>query len=131
MGIKWRTSWKTGITKIDDQHKKLVEIINKLLVSRYEHKEDSVLKEIMTDLVNYTRVHFKDEEEFYESHKFSGILEHKAQHRVLVNQLIHILEEMRDGKFTISEELSSILQNWLIKHVLNYDIHAVKECLES
>ncbi len=129
MAIQWSRRWETGIKSIDDQHKKLVDIINKLIKARFEHTEDQYLKECMTELVNYTKTHFADEEKFYEEHQFDGIHEHKAQHNVLVKQIIHILEEMRDGKFDVAEELTTVLQNWLIKHVLNYDIHAVKDIL--
>ncbi len=131
MAIKWLRAWETGVKEIDDQHKKLVEIINKLLKAQFEHKENAVLREVMIELVEYTKVHFSSEENFYEKHRFDGLQEHKAQHRVLVNQIVHILEEMRDGKFEVHNELTAVLKNWLIKHVLNYDIRAVKDILDQ
>lgn len=127
MHIEWKSIWETGITEIDDQHKHLVEIINHLLTAMEEHKESEEFAKIMADLIEYTQTHFKSEEEYFEKHNYCGINEHKAQHKVLVKQIIHILNDVKHGKTNVPQELLGILKNWLIKHVQNYDIVAVKE----
>jgi len=119
--IKWDKSYEVGIEKIDSQHQELVRIINKFISAKSEGKEMSVMKETLTNLVNYTKYHFHDEEEFMQHEHYFKIYEHKAQHKILIKQIVQILHDINTNKININDELFSLLKRWLLQHVLKQD----------
>jgi len=119
--IKWDESYEIGIEKIDSQHQELVRIINKFISAKLEGKETEVLKETLVNLVNYTKYHFHDEEEFMRSEHYFTLFEHMGQHKILVKQIVQILQKVKENKISINEDLFSLLRNWLLKHVMKHD----------
>ena len=63
----WNDSYKTGVELIDRQHKKLVDILNQLDESLAERSGHQVLLNLLNELVEYTKYHFKAEEELMRS----------------------------------------------------------------
>ncbi len=49
-----------------------------------QHKND--LKQILKQLFQYVKIHFKDEEKFIESIDFPLIEEHKKSHQILLKK---------------------------------------------
>lgn len=119
--IKWQPQYEIGIKEVDDQHKHLVEVINKVLDANAQNKLNEYFGEAMKELVDYTNYHFNSEEAFMEKIGYPNLLEHRAQHKVLVKQLVKILEDLKAGKQQVVNELPSILKNWVIKHVFDHD----------
>lgn len=70
--IKWEPKFALGITYIDEQHKHLVELCNKLYIevmesrAKYDNNENSqwqsALAVTLKECVNYVATHFSDEE---------------------------------------------------------------------
>lgn len=119
--IIWKKEYNVGVESIDNQHKKLVNIINELKEGVDQSKQGEVLKDILPRLVNYTKVHFSDEEKIMEKAGYPELHLHKAQHKILINQVIEVLENLKSGKSNVSEDLFEFLKHWLIKHVLDHD----------
>lgn len=121
MHIRWRTQYNIGVQIIDTQHQSLVDMFNQLETAREEGRTKEVLKEILVGIVDYTNFHFAAEENHMNEKHYPLLSVHKSQHKVLINQIIKILEEYKLGKTNISDDLLKILQNWLIKHILDHD----------
>jgi hemerythrin len=121
MEIKWRDEYNIGDELIDSQHQNLVNMINILGTAREEGKAGDVLKDILTGVVDYTNFHFSTEENHMYAHHYPVLTIHKSQHKVLINQIIKILEDYKSGKSNAADELLKVLQHWLIKHVLDHD----------
>lgn len=80
--ISWETQYELGIKSIDDQHKELVNIINKMAALLIEAKQgvdiyDEVVA-VIGDLKKYTIYHFK-----YEENLLTSIL---MNTRILIRQ---------------------------------------------
>ena len=60
--IEWTDELSVGIQEIDDQHRLLVSILNKLHTAMYEHQGKEVAEKILNELVDYTKIHFAVEE---------------------------------------------------------------------
>ncbi|MBN2826128.1 MAG: hypothetical protein JXQ76_12430, partial [Campylobacterales bacterium] len=65
--ITWNQTLETGIVKIDEQHRTLIDTINKAhrLVSQNYSLQN--IQSVMKDLIYYTQFHFETEEELMES----------------------------------------------------------------
>ncbi|MGC3218355.1 bacteriohemerythrin, partial [Pseudomonas aeruginosa] len=61
----WQDDLKTGIQDIDNQHKRIVEMINHLHVAQ-QGKEHAAIAEVIEELVDYTQSHFAFEETLME-----------------------------------------------------------------
>lgn len=121
MQIKWRKEFNIDVEIIDSQHQTLVNMINELGTAREEGRVADVLKDILVSIVDYTNFHFAAEEEHMKGKNYPLLSTHKAQHKILINQVVKILKDYKSGKTNISDDLLKVLQNWLIKHILDHD----------
>ncbi len=119
--IKWQPQYEIGIKEVDSQHEHLVEVINKVLDANAQNKLNEYFGEAIKELVDYTHYHFNSEESFTKKIGYPNLFEHKAQHKLLIKQLIKILEDLKAGKQEIANKLPSILKKWIIKHVFYHD----------
>lgn len=60
--IEWLKKYETTIDIIDEQHKGLVDLINNLRIANEENRGKEILRETIFKLVEYTKIHFNDEE---------------------------------------------------------------------
>ena len=63
--MNWDESLSVHVKKIDDQHKKLIHIINRAHdTNLLEDREEG--DKILNELLEFTRVHFSTEEKYFE-----------------------------------------------------------------
>jgi hemerythrin len=65
MLIEWEDIYSVGIEEFDNDHKKLIELINRLHQAMLDKKAKEVLGEIINELVDYTIYHFNKEEAMF------------------------------------------------------------------
>jgi len=124
--IKWNQIFEMGIVNIDDQHRVLVDTINKanhLLTNDYTIEN---LQEITKDLINYADFHFKTEEELMETYQYSSyMLEdydmHIQEHREFSVKVQNIHDELVEGNSIERAEIINFLCQWLIDHTHTTD----------
>ncbi|ELW8064409.1 hemerythrin domain-containing protein, partial [Campylobacter coli] len=87
-----------------------------------QHKND--LKQILTKLFQYVKIHFKDEEKFMESIDFPLIEEHRKSHQILLKKTKELLEHS-DDIVKMSQELSILTKDWILDHFANEDLWIV------
>jgi hemerythrin len=59
--IKWTDDFVTGIGAIDEQHRQLVDIVNRFDEALRKDRGPRTLNGILDDLLGYTQEHFADE----------------------------------------------------------------------
>lgn len=119
--IVWKKEYSIGVEEIDEQHKKLLDIANKFISAKVEGREFEVLKETFVNLVEYTKIHFATEEQHMINNNYYGYEEHKRQHQVLIGQVKRILENFHKEQSRATEDLLTLLKNWLVKHMIDHD----------
>jgi len=120
-----KEEYLTGIEQIDKEHRRLFEIAEELYqLSKEEFVPDKYdnIRGLLDELREYTKFHFRHEEEYMESIGYKRMFMQKVQHDAFVKQLdewdLEDLDEKQD------EMISEILQhvtNWLIEHILEQD----------
>ena len=115
--IAWDNSIKIGVEAVDKQHLRLVELVNNLYGAMINRAGNTVLKSILTELVDYTVTHFADEEAMMSKAGYSKLAEHQKVHKKLVQQVMEFRDEFNSGSATVSIELMSFLSDWLINHI--------------
>ncbi len=117
--VEWRPHYEIGLEEVDKQHKHIVETLNEIIREKNENCVNELLGKILKELVYYTHYHFNSEEKYMMKYNYPGKNEHKAQHKMLIKQLVKILEELKSGQKQVGDKHFGILQHWLIKHELD------------
>ena len=58
----WDKSYEIGLQKIDAQHQTLVDMLNNLYATKQTDQVHQVIEKTLDRLLEYTKVHFSDEE---------------------------------------------------------------------
>lgn len=119
--IEWEKRFDTEIETVDNQHKKLVAIINRLHEALVQLKTEEVLAGVLTELVEYTEYHFNTEEELFEKHKYPETVAHKVKHRRFIIDITKFKNDYRAGNKSISLKLTAFLKDWLLNHIARND----------
>jgi hemerythrin len=127
--MDWGPVPQVGYRDIDDQHMRLVELVNELDDAMRAGKAHDMLEHVLTELVNYTVFHFAFEEELMDRYQVSSTETHKAEHRQLVADVADFATAVRAGTGTVSTDLMAFLRDWLGTHILKTDKALAKELL--
>lgn len=119
--VTWNEKYSVKIASIDEQHKKLVSIINQLYTAMKEGKSRDQLSKTLEDLVEYTKSHFSYEESLLEKAGYQDLAEHKEQHRTFVEKISTACKDYKNGNMFMSIDICNFLQNWLIHHIQGTD----------
>lgn len=125
--IVWDARLETGHSKIDEQHKSLVEIFNRLHEAMKQGKGKGELEGILVFLKDYTVTHFAMEEALMDQHAYSGAAQHKAIHADLVRQVADLVTRFQAGTTSLTLPVMNFLEDWLVKHIQGEDCRMAQE----
>ena len=119
--IQWKKEFSIGVTKIDNQHKKIIKILNQLISQQVIGKTDKEIEEILDNLQDYIKEHFKTEEEYMLKHQYSGYEEQRKEHNQFIDRLFEAQKEYcKNGRLT-SINLFNFVWDWFSQHILKLD----------
>ncbi|MCW2237752.1 bacteriohemerythrin [Azospirillum canadense] len=119
--IQWSRWMSVGIQELDDDHRVLVEIVNKLSADDSRNSPD-VIEAILDELIHYTKDHFAREEEYMQRANYPTFTAHKALHDALTRQVETYRERFHASRDTIpGDEVFNFCADWLGKHILKED----------
>ena len=119
--ITWGPMLAVGYKDIDDQHQKLVELVNKLNDAMHAGQGKEALQTVLNELVRYTQYHFGTEERLMAKHQYALTADHKAEHVKFVADVSAFKKKFDSGNAMISTEIMMFLRDWLSKHILQTD----------
>jgi len=120
----WNSNFNTGIALIDEQHKKLVEILNKLAAHLAMRSSPVTLNEVFVELTDYADYHFKSEEEIWKAHfkNDDWYIQHDKTHESFITKVSRIKLEGEEKTVDAAiYEVISFLSQWLAYHILDGD----------
>jgi hemerythrin len=120
----WTSNLNTGIESIDKQHKMIVEYINQLDDARSAGGKKELVAKVIDNLVDYTISHFKYEERMLEQAEYPFLKAHKNVHELFARRLSGYQERFKRGE-NISEDLHTMMFNWLFGHIKHDDMDYV------
>lgn len=115
--LTWSDDLAVGNTFIDNDHKKLIEMVDRLHVLMSEGKGKDVLHKVLHNLVTYTQEHFRREEDLMRAIGFPGYADHKHEHEKLVQQVLDLQHKFESGAATLSIPVLHFLRDWLVNHI--------------
>ena len=128
----WNENLATGIPQIDEQHKRLVHLLNKLASGLIYKIEAVDLDNIFNELADYAVYHFQTEENIWHQFLVGDAWEasHKKSHESFVSDVFRLKnEENSKPLHDVLEDVLSFLTHWLAFHILESDKHMSKVVL--
>jgi hemerythrin len=119
--MAWSPALSVKIQQFDDQHIKLVNMVNELHDAMKEGKGSEVLGRILNGLISYTSSHFTDEEQLMALHAYHETAAHKVEHEKLVRQVLELQSNFMAGKAILTLDVMMFLKEWLMKHIQGDD----------
>lgn len=115
--MPWGPNLSVGIPSIDEQHKKLVAMVNTIHAGIKQGIGKDAAAKVLNELAEYTVFHFKTEEDYFDKHGYPETDAHKAIHADLVQKVLAFKEKFEKGYATVDFELLNFLKNWLQNHI--------------
>ncbi len=108
---------RIGLTDIDSQHRKLVDLINRLHKSMKLRQGKAQSGHILDELVDYTVTHFQFEENLMKKYGYQEADDHFLKHKDLVAKVGDFRNRFTQGNATLSMDLMDFLKDWLLIHI--------------
>ncbi len=119
--IDWNDSLSVKIDSIDDEHKKLINMINEFYENIETKSNDELISKLIKEMKEYTLVHFSTEEKYFEQFNYPGYESHKKEHDAFVKKVIYVEKRFLEGSLLLSLEITKFLMDWLKEHIQETD----------
>jgi len=119
--ITWNDSLSVGFEPIDEQHRRLVELINKLHSAMAQGKGSQTLSSVLDGLIDYVQTHFASEEAMMKINDYPGYAAQKSQHIDLTRQVLELRSQFATGQTVITMDVMKFLKDWLVDHIQGSD----------
>jgi hemerythrin-like metal-binding protein len=118
----WSDEYSVGVELLDNQHKRLFGIINKLIEGPEPTADVNLISQILTEMLDYAKIHFKDEEELMRKYRFAGLEAQETQHTYFVKTTEELSKSVINDKQKAAGEVAGFLRLWLTTHILKWDM---------
>lgn len=121
--VLWSEMFSTRVPYIDNQHKKLLDIVNEFHAAVKDKKGKEILFPILNSLIRYSEEHFRDEETVMEMAGYPAdeAFSHRKSHEGLVEEIFALNEELKGPEEKSLQDVEVFLNGWLIRHILTQD----------
>jgi hemerythrin-like metal-binding domain len=124
--IKWKDSYSCGIDSIDEQHKVIFVLINKVFDAIQGGKTHDVIKGVFIELLEYANYHFALESQLFELYHYADEQKHLDEHRWFIKKIqIMMIHDYLTGKENLLETLHFLVE-WFTDHILKTDMEYCK-----
>jgi hemerythrin len=122
--IQWTPEFSVGQMVLDADHRKLIDILNKIYDAWQENSSTLELSALFDELMDYTDGHFTREESKLSARGYADLARHHAAHErlrelVMAFRSRHLAGQQADK---LTEEMAKFLKSWLLDHILEEDM---------
>jgi len=121
--INWSEDFSVGDNSIDEQHKKIISLINQLIEYHTDSANREIIAKVMNELVEYSQFHLNYEEKLLEELQYPELSQHKELHLKYLNGVSDLSSEIWgfDHK-EITHRVLKFLKEWWSNHILKEDM---------
>jgi hemerythrin len=120
--LYWTKNLLIGHTMIDADHRRVFDLANKLRAEFLEEPEQSIVGEVLVELIEHTGDHFLREEALMRAIRFPGYEKHKQEHTTLMDKVNDLHLRFMEGNGSLAVEVSKYLHEWLVPHIMHADM---------
>jgi hemerythrin-like metal-binding protein len=119
----WNERYNTGLAEVDEQHRRMVDLINH--VDRLLRAESpiAVLEPVLDELTEYAKYHFGTEERLMDELKCepAHVERHKSAHADFARQVALMRSQASANPTEFIPSLLRFLSTWIVHHILTID----------
>jgi hemerythrin len=120
----WKEEFETGIDFIDYEHRRLVELINRICDDSIHAASADTVADGLGELYAQICAHFALEERLMREEKYQRYEVHKADHEKLLDEIRSMMDAYEEGLCeTCKKTLEECLTAWFYKHFRTQDAH--------
>ncbi|KAF0205880.1 MAG: hypothetical protein FD173_653 [Gallionellaceae bacterium] len=124
--IVFDSAHHVGIVELDEQHRELVRMVNRLNGAIKNKEGDDTILGLYDELLAFTAFHFATEHRLMEQYAYPGEAQHDQEHAHLVDEAVNFKSRLTQGGDLLA--LQSI-KDWLLNHIPYSDIPLAKYLL--
>ena len=119
--IEWEEKYSVGIISIDEQHKKIIGIINRVIAAKEFDDNTEDIAEILNEMAVYSQDHFKTEETHMIEFKYPEYQYHKEEHIDFSLRTLAYQSRVITGDNRVANAILEYLKSWLVNHIQKTD----------
>jgi hemerythrin-like metal-binding protein len=119
--VTWNDSYSVKVAQCDEQHKMLFSIINELADAMRMGKGQETVGETVVELLQYTKIHFQQEEELMRKAGYPQLAPHQEMHKKFVADVAALRKKADEGESANSVKVLNMLRDWLLNHIQKVD----------
>ena len=119
--LEWSDTFSVKSDELDNQHKKLFGMINTLHDAIVSRRGSKIHEDIIKDMVQYTEVHFRTEEEYMKKYNYPFYPNHKGEHDKFSEKAFELQARVENSGFILPLETLNFLRDWWKNHILGSD----------
>lgn len=119
--IRWDKSFSVNVSRFDEEHKRIILIINKLNAAIQKNDEREKVSDALNEMTSYAISHFKTEEDYMRRFGYPEYEPHKEEHREFTKTTVGFCKSVMNGNGNIACELVEYLNQWLANHIQGTD----------
>ncbi len=117
----WDDGFSISNIRVDEQHKHLFELCARVERALNRHISKAEIKELLTEIFDYMKYHFNDEEKYMKLIGYPGLEEHRKIHKEMIQTMIQIIQNVKTIN-DLKEKLYDVAKKWLLEHILYEDM---------
>lgn len=121
MFVEWTQRLSVGVAPMDDAHKRLIELMNRLHELCIGGEDKAEIRRALKALGDFTVRHFREEEAYMQSIAFPGLSTHKHIHAKLLAQLGEHVNAFEAHPGPLPNQFFTFLKVWLTAHIMGID----------
>lgn len=130
--IEWNPSMSVGVKMIDEEHMRLIEIVNELSDALEEGKALVVLEGLLEAVVSFASYHFQHEESLFLRTAYPDAIHHIREHERLKSNIKDIQKRYRQAPSPeILTEVFVFTKDLFMNHALGIDVGYAKYLREA
>lgn len=120
--IKWDESFSVGVSEMDRQHRRIIDLINSLIEKHEIEVDSEIISDTLTRMLEYANEHFRREEQYMLESGYPDYSRQREEHNEFKKKTALFSIDIIKGKATIPKEILTYLKDWWTNHILESDM---------
>ncbi len=115
--IELEDKLSVDVSIINEGYKEFIGILNKAIIVNEQNGNTEAIKDILGNMIEYSRKYFSKEEACMKKYKFADYQLHTKEHLAFTSKTIMSYHNLLMGDDQISNEIFEYLKHWLLNHI--------------
>lgn len=120
--FEWKADYETGIGGIDEQHRRIVGLMNELFEAIRSGRADDVMKGIYVELLRYANYHFCLELKLFQKYHYADERRHIEEHNSFIRKVETLLINDFVAEKNHAIDTLHFLRSWFQEHMMKTDM---------